>query len=479
MSEIQRLLAVDLGASSGRVMLGSYDGSAIQLEEIHRFDNTPVQVHGHLHWDVLRLFHEIKQGVREAARRYGRLLSLSVDTWGVDYGFIDQQGKLLYAPHHYRDQRTVPHRSGLEDRLPPREQFALTGNQPALINTIYQLYADLQDRPSIADSARAMLMMPDLFHYLFSGQAAAEKCIWSTSGLADAVTGKPSQEVFERLGLPVSLIPQLVAEAGTVLGEITPAIQEELGLDALKVIAGASHDTASAVASIPYTDKEGAAFISCGTWSLVGRESKDPVITDQSYAYGFTNEGCYGGTNRVLKNITGLWILQESQRHWAASGQRIGHAELAELAEAAGPAVAIIDPDDPLFATPGDMPQRIAEYCRRTQQPKPGTPGETARIIVESLAHAYSGAIDELEEITGQPVRVIHMVGGGIQNRLLCQLTADQTGREVVAGPVEASAIGNVVTQLLALGVIEPAEVSHLIAHSSVLVTYHPSGNAS
>ncbi|MFC3748268.1 rhamnulokinase family protein [Paenibacillus sp. GCM10012306] len=477
MSEIQRLLAVDLGASSGRVMLGSYDGSTIQIEEIHRFDNTPVQVQGHLHWDVLRLFHEIKQGVREAARVYGKLLSLSVDTWGVDYGFIDHRGQLLYAPHHYRDQRTVPHRSGLEERLPPREQFALTGNQPALINTVYQLYADLQDNPSLAESARTMLLTPDLFHYLFSGVAAAEKCIWSTSGLADAVTGEPSHEVFKTLDLPISLIPELVAEAGTVLGEVTPAIQEELGLGAMKVIAGASHDTASAVASIPYADKDGAAFISCGTWSLVGRESEGPVITDQSYAYGFTNEGCYGGTNRVLKNITGLWILQESQRHWAASGQRIGHAELAELAAEAGPAVAIIDPDDPLFSTPGDMPQRIVEYCRRTQQQEPHTPGETARVIVESLAHTYSCAIDDLEEITGRPVRVIHMVGGGIQNRLLCQLTADRTGREVIAGPVEASAIGNMVTQLLALGVVELSAVSELIAHSSTLITYQPSNS--
>ncbi|MFE4710632.1 rhamnulokinase family protein [Paenibacillus sp. NPDC056722] len=475
MSETQKLLAIDLGASSGRVMLGSYDGSTIQIEEIHRFDNIPVQVQGHLHWDVLRLFHEIKQGVREAARVRGKLLSLSVDTWGVDYGFIDHRGQLLYAPHHYRDQRTEPHRSGLEERIPPREQFALTGNQPALINTVYQLYADLQDHPSLAESVKTMLLTPDLFHYLFSGVAAAEKSIWSTSGLADAVTGEPSHEVFKRLGLPISLIPELVAASGTVLGEVTLAIQEELGLGAMKVIAGASHDTASAVASIPYADKEGAAFISCGTWSLVGRESEGPVITDQSYDYGFTNEGCYGGTNRVLKNITGLWILQESQRHWAASGQRIGHAELAELAVAAGPAVAIIDPDDPLFATPGDMPQRIAEYCRRTGQTEPRTPGETTRVIVESLAHAYSVAIDELEEITGEPVRVIHMVGGGIQNRLLCQLTADRTGREVVAGPVEASAIGNIVTQLLALGLVEQAAVSELIAHSSSLITYQPS----
>jgi rhamnulokinase len=476
MSEIKKLLAVDLGASSGRVMLGSYDGAILRVEEVHRFDNTPVQINGHLHWDVLKLFHEMKQGIQKAAREHGTLLSLSVDTWGVDYGFIDQHGQMLYAPHHYRDQRMVPHRAELEALLPPGEQFALTGNQPALINTVYQLFADLRDNPSLAGTAKTMLLMPDLFHYLFSGVAAAEKTIWSTSGLADAFGGEPSGEVFDKLGIPKSLIPRIIAPAGTVLGEVLPSIREELSLEPLMVIAGASHDTASAAASVPYKDKDGAAFISCGTWSLVGRETAEPVLSDQSYAYGFTNEGCYGGTNRLLKNITGLWILQETQRHWAAAGEGIGYSELVELALAAGPAVAIIDPDDPLFSTPGAMPERIAQYCNRTQQPVPRTQGETARVILESLASAYSRAIAELEELTEKPIRVIHMVGGGIQNKLLCQLTADATGREVVAGPVEASAIGNMVIQLLALGELEQAEAGALIAQSCEIFRYQPVG---
>lgn len=476
MSEVMKLLAFDLGASSGRVMLGIYDGESIRVEEVHRFPNIPVQIGGHLYWDVLRLYHEMKQGLRKAARDQGELMSLSVDTWGVDYGFLDKNGQLLYSPHHYRDQRMAVYASGLEMLLPPEEQFQLTGNQSSLINTVYQWFADLQGNPGLRENAHTLLMMPDLFNYLFSGVARAERTIWSTSGLLTADSSEPSLEVLARLKLPSTLIPKLIS-AGTVIGTVVPTLQEELDTGPLKVIAGASHDTASAVASLPYLDKAPAAFISCGTWSLVGMETEEPIVTDEARACGFTNESCFGNTNRLLKNINGLWILQETQRKWAEEGEPIAHAEAVELAMSLDRSTAItasIDPNDPLFSTPGDMPGRIEEYCARTGQQAPRTKAEIIRTILESLALSYARSIKELEILTGQIIERIHMVGGGIQNELLCQLTADAIGKEIVAGPVEASAIGNIAVQLAALDVIEASVIRKLAARSCTLVSYHP-----
>lgn len=468
-----KLLAMDLGASSGRVMLGLYDGEILCIEEIHRFANTPIQIDGHLYWDALRLFHEMKQGIGKASKVHGQLMSLSVDTWGVDYGFIDKEGQLLYSPHHYRDQRMAAYRSELESLLPPEEQFTLSGNQPSVINTVYQLYSDLQGNPSLVEDADKILMMPDLFHYLFSGAAVGEKSILSTSGLCDAITGEPSPEVFNKLDIPLSFFPEIVS-SGTIIGQILPSIQEELGTGPMKVIAGASHDTASAVASIPYTDKSNSAFISCGTWSLVGMETKEPITNKQSYEYGFTNECCFGGTNRLLKNITGLWILQETGRIWAEAGELVSFNEMVELAGTLDQAAALIDPNDPIFSTPGNMPQRIIEYCTRTGQQVPHTKAEIIRIILDSLALSYSQSIEQLEELTGQTVKTIHMVGGGIQNELLCQLTANKTGKKVVAGPIEASAIGNILVQLVALGELEAAKVQDTVQRSFEFKYYYP-----
>ena len=489
-----RLLAIDLGASSGRVMLGSYTDGKVTVEEIHRFPNGPVEVDGHLHWDVQRLLEEIKQGIAAAAAKYGPLHSLSVDTWGVDYGLLDEQGELLDAPHHYRDQRMADIASALEAALPPAEQFKLTGNQSSPINTVYQLYADLMAKPELRTTARQLLMMPDLFNYMLSGVAVAEQTIWSTSGLLNPQSAAPSAEVLRRLELPAALLPRLVP-AGTVLGELRPALQEELGSGPLQIIAGASHDTASAVASIPYgdyspsssgPDRTGgvdptlrdAAFISCGTWSLVGLETAEPVLSEEARTGGFTNESCFGGTNRLLKNITGLWLLQETQRSWAEAGEPLSHQEAAELAgqlDRQGACIAELDPNDPLFSTPGDMPLRIESYCIRTGQPVPQTRAEIIRSILESLARSYADTIRELEVLTGRPVRCIHMVGGGIQNKLLCQLTADATGKDIIAGPVEASAIGNILVQLAALGAVDPAEVRRVAARSCSTVRYQPS----
>lgn len=474
MGDTIKLLAMDLGASSGRVMLGLYDGDTLRIEEIHRFANSPIQLKGHLHWDVERLFQEMKKGIQIAYRTHGQLMSLSVDTWGVDYGFIDPKGELLYSPHHYRDRRMQPHRLELETRLAPAEQFRISGVQPSIINTVYQLFADVQDNASLRVNADTILMMPDLFNYLFSGIKAAESTIWSTSGLMDAVTGDYSEEVFNRLGLPSTFIPQRVA-AGTVLGSILPAIQEELHVGKLKVIAGASHDTASAVASVPYSRKDEAAFISSGTWSLVGMETAEPITTEKSYEYGFTNERCYGNRNRLLKNITGLWILQELQRNWADEGDHLSQSEMVKLAETVKHIPAIIDPNDQLFSIPGNMTQRIQDFCERTSQQAPNTKAEIVRVVIESLALSYHRAIDEMEKITGKKISMIHMVGGGIQNELLCQLTANATGREVVAGPIEASAIGNILVQLTALGELTTSEWNEVVTRSFTCKTYQPS----
>ncbi|MHA6529956.1 rhamnulokinase [Paenibacillus sp. BAC0078] len=473
MSKLIRLLAVDLGASSGRVMLGTYDGSSIVTEELHRFDNTPVQEGGHLYWNVPVLLQEIKHGMKLALQTHGEIASISVDTWGVDYGYIDHAGQLLNAPHHYRDQRMSTHRARLEELLPPEEQFRLTGNQPDLINTVYQLYADFQEDSQLQETVDKLLMMPDLFLYLLSGTASAERTILSTSGLLDAGSGEPSTEVFSRLGIPLGLIPDQVP-AGTVIGSLLPELCSELGCGPVHVIAGASHDTASAVASIPYTDKGSAAFISSGTWSLVGMETKAPVLDRQCLGYGFTNESCYGGSNRLLKNITGLWLLQETRRVWAEAGEALSYGELTALAENEGPSKSFIDPDDPLFRTPGDMPGRIAEYCRRTGQRVPESKGAIVRVILDSLAKSYAAALKGLEDISGKRVRVVHMVGGGIQNRLLCQLTADATGKKVIAGPVEASALGNLLVQLAALGELDFSQAAAVVATSEALSLYRP-----
>jgi len=475
MGDTIKLLAADLGASSGRMILGSYDGNAIRIQEIHRFTNTPLLLGGHLHWNIDALLGEIKSGLKLSFSEHSQPQSLSVDTWGVDYGWIDHEGKLLGPPHHYRDQRMAAHRSRLEELLPPSEQFALTGNQPGLINTVYQLFADLQTHPRLQDQAHQILLMPDLFQYLLSGVAVGEQTILSTSGLLDVrQRSKPSAEVLARLGIPPHLMPVTVP-SGTIIGSLLPSIREELEIGPLRIIAGASHDTASAVAAIPYTAKNNAAFISCGTWSLVGKETAAPVITEKSYRYGFTNEGCFGNGNRLLKNITGLWLLQESQRAWAEAGETVSYSEMAAMAESVKQSPAIIDPNDSIFSAPGDMSERIREYCRNSNQRVPESKAEIVRVILESLALSYSRAIRELEELTGTAISTIHMVGGGIQNRLLCQLTADAAGREVIAGPVEASALGNLTVQLITLGKLSAAEAGEIISRSCELQVYRPS----
>ena len=467
-------LALDLGAESGRAIVGRFDGDRLSLEEVHRFPNRPVRVFDHLHWDALRLFDELKKGLAAAGRN---LASLGVDTWGVDFGLLGPDGALLENPFHYRDART----NGVMERLfaavPRAEVFERTGIQFLQLNTLYQLYSLRLHRPHLLDHARTLLLMPDLFHYWFTGRISAEYTIATTTKFYDPRRRDWAREMLHTLGLPDGILPQIVPP-GTVLGPLLDAVASEAGVPPVPVVAPASHDTGSAVAAVP-AEGEDWAFLSSGTWSLLGAEVREPIINDQTLKHNFTNEGGVWGAIRLLKNISGMWLLEECRREWARQGSNLGYAELCDAALAAKPFAARIDPDDPSFLSPGEMPGKIAAYCRRTQQKEPKGPGPLTRVIFESLAAKYRDTLRSLEQIRGRPFRVLHIVGGGSKNAVLCQFTADATGLPVVAGPEEATAIGNVLLQAMALGHLRtPAEARELVRRSCQPRTYEPRDTA-
>lgn len=441
------LAAVDLGASSGRVMAAHVEGNRIRLAEAARFPNRAVPVRGRLHWDVLGLW----SGILEGLRAVGDAAAVGVDSWAVDYGLIDADGRLLGNPVCYRDARNAPARDRLLAALDPADLFARTGVQHQPFNTVFQLAAE---DPAALDRADRLLLIPDLIGYWLSGATACEATNASTTGLVDQATGTWRPELCTAAGFRADLLGA-ITPTGTVLGPILPEIAEATGLAAdTAYIAAASHDTAAAVAAVPY-EGDRAAYISCGTWSLVGVERTDPITTPDALAAGFTNERGADGTIRFLRNVAGLWLLSESVDTW----RREGHAiDLAELLTAAGGLErlrCVVDPDDPRFTDPGDMPARIRAYCAETSQPAPQTPADVAACVLDSLALAHRRALDALETLTGEPITTIHIVGGGSNNELLCQLTADATGRTVLAGPDEATALGNALVQAQALGLIE------------------------
>ncbi len=463
-------LAFDLGAESGRAMVGRFDGDRLTLEEAHRFPNRPVRVFGSLHWDVLRLFEEMKKGLAAAG---GELASIGVDTWGVDFGLLGPDGALLENPFHYRDARTNGVMEKLFTVVPRAEVFASTGIQFMQLNTLYQLYALRLERPHVLDSARTLLMTPDLLHYWLTGRVAAEYTIATTTQFYDPRRGGWAREMLESLGLPERILPQIVPP-GTALGPLLDSVAGEAGVKAVPVVAPASHDTGSAVAAVP-AEGDDWAFLSSGTWSLLGAEVAEPIINDQTLKLNFTNEGGVWGTIRLLKNISGMWLLEECRREWARQGSSLGYAELCGAALAAPAFTAVIDPDDPSFLSPGDMPGKIAEYCRRTGQAAPEHPGAITRTIFEGLALKYRAVLEMLERIRGRRFRVLHIVGGGSKNAVLCQFTADATGLPVVAGPEEATAIGNVLLQAMALGHLRtPGEARELVRRSYQPRTYLP-----
>lgn len=444
-------LAADLGAESGRVMAGRFDGRRVRLEEVHRFPNGPVALAGSWRWDVLRLWAEVKAGLAAAAERFGpAVASVGVDTWGVDYVLLSKSGELLGQPYHYRDRRT----DGAMDRAAAvvrrEEIYGATGTQFLPFNTLYQLIASNEQTPELLAHADRLLLMPDFLHWCLCGSTAVEFTNATTTQFYDPAGRDWATGLLARFGLPTHMLGEVVPP-GTRLGELRPDVRADTGLGAVPVVTPATHDTGSAVAAVPtvHTGRANWAYISSGTWSLVGVEVPDAVRTDAAFRAGLTNEGGVDGTLRLLKNVMGLWLVQRCR---AAFGADADYDVLTRQAEESPPLRSRIDPDDPRFLNPPDMPAAIAGFCRETGQPVPETPGQFVRCCLESLALKYRDVLDRLAAVTGVPIEVVHVVGGGSRNRLLNQLTADATGLPVVAGPVEATALGNVLVQARAAG---------------------------
>lgn len=468
-----RILAYDLGASSGRAILGRLTSRKMEVEELHRFPNDPVQVGDHLYWDVLRLYHEIKQGLIKAKHQGALPQSIGIDTWAVDFGLLDKNGELLGHPYHYRDRHTNGMMEKLFDEVPRDEIFNRTGIQFLPFNTIYQFYALKQADSSLLREANRFLMIPDLLRYFLTGEMLNEFSNATTTQLFNPQIGDWDSELLQKLGIPSSWFGRIV-QPGTHAGNLRGSVQTELGVGGIPVIAVAEHDTGSAVAAVPALQRP-FAYLSCGTWSLMGTEVERPVIHGLSLSLNFTNEGGVGGTFRLLKNIMGLWILQESKREWERAGFSYTYPELIKMAEREPPFRAWINPDDPRFLHPGDMPARIRQYCKQTGQQVPEEPGAVVRCILESLALKYRYVLELTERISNQHFSGLHMVGGGIHNTLLCQWTANAIGKPVWVGPAEASAIGNLAVQWLSQGEFTDIwEARQVIRESFPMAQYEP-----
>jgi sugar (pentulose or hexulose) kinase len=469
LSQTQICLAVDLGAGSGRVVAGVYDGARLELVELNRFPNEPIKAADGWHWNLENLFSHIKQGIALAIKKYGdAVVSIGVDTWGVDYGLLDANGKLLGAPFQYRDNRTQGMQEKAFQRMPQKDIYQRTGIQFMFFNTLFQLLAETN-----FEKAERLLFLPDLIHYFLTGACANEKTIASTSQLINPNTQEWDSSLIKAMGLPERIFGRLI-DAGTVLGELLPNLAVETGAKKLRVIAPAGHDTASAVVGVP-TEESEPVFLSSGTWSLMGRELSRPIISEKSFAATFSNEGGVFGTTRFLKNIAGMWLLQECKRAWDAAGNSVNYDDLALQAGKSPPFAVFIDPDATDFRSPENMPEAIAEFCRRTGQVAPGNFGAFTRAIFESLALKYRSVKESLARITGKPIDKIYIVGGGCQNYLLNQFTADALDCRVVAGPVEAASSGNIIMQLYALGKIRSlAEGRALVRRSFETKIFEP-----
>lgn len=472
----KRVLAFDFGASSGRAIIGTLDNGRITLNEVHRFSNDPVTVNGTFYWDVLRLFHEIKQGLLKA-KQAGGFDSIGIDTWGVDFGLIDKDGVLLENPVHYRDKRNIGMVEKAAKYIGKDEMYKLTGIQFMDFNTAFQLLSIKENRPELLARAESLLFMPDLFAYFLTGNKVSEYSIATTSQLVDINTRDWSKEILEKLGLPEKIFNRIVP-SGSVTGYLSDEICEELGLEKVPVIAVCGHDTQSAVTAVP-SEKEDFAFISSGTWSLFGTETKKPIVNDLSYSFNVTNEGGFGYSTAFLKNICGLWLIQESRRQWIREGKEYSYAELEKAALREKPFARFIDPDAPEFAVPGNLPARITEYCRRTGQSVPENEGQTVRCIYESLALRYRAVLEGIEKCTGKNYDSLNVVGGGTKDTLLCKMTADACNITVYAGPIEATVMGNVAVQLISGGdIADVVEARRIIANSEQLKCYSPENTA-
>jgi len=471
-----KLLAFDYGASSGRAILGKYDGEKLLLEELHRFSNDPVMVNGTFHWDVLRLFHEMKQGIIQCGKNGNRdIAGIGVDTWGVDFGLLGHSGELLGNPVHYRDERNNGMMEETFKIVPKKEIYQKTGIQFMQINTLYQLVAMKRANSSLLEKADTLLLMPDLFNYFLTGEKASEFTIASTTQMLDWNTKAWAGDVLERLGVSKDIMTGII-NPGSIMGRVSPKTGDELRISGVPVIAVAEHDTASAVMAVPSVEGR-YAYLSSGTWSLLGLELENPVINDSTYQLNFTNEGGYGRTARLLKNIMGLWIYQECKRTWDKEGENCSFDRLEAEGMGSKPFEALIDPDDEPFLAPGNMPDKIRDFCRRTGQTVPETKGAIVRCIMESLALKYRMTLDSLEEIAGFRIPVMHIVGGGCKNVMLCQFTANAIGRPVIAGPIEATAIGNLICQMIALGEIASLKEARILVKKSFPTTEYLPGD--
>jgi rhamnulokinase len=469
-----RFLAFDLGAESGRAILGHFDGQRLELEEIHRFANSPVQVSGHLYWDVLRLWSDIKLGLSKASQTYGdSLQSVGLDTWGVDFGLLASDDNLIGNPVHYRDSRTNGVMEKVFLKVPRAEIYAETGIQFMQLNSLYQLYSMvLEPSPSLA-AAKTFLNMPDLFNFWLSGRKASEFTIATTTQCYNPVRRDWAWNLLERLEIPSHIFQPLIQPC-TVLDRLRPAVAEETGCGSIPVVAPACHDTGCAVLAVP-TEESDYIYLSSGTWSLMGVEIDQPVINNNSLTCDLTNEGGVNGKFRFLKNIMGMWLLQECRREWSRLGRTYSYDDLTRLAEAAPAFGPLILTSDPCFLAPGNMPIRIQSFCRETGQDVPQEEGAIARCIFESLALEYRWVAERIDDLLGRRMQTVHVIGGGSRNKLLNQFTADATGRKVVSGPVEAITIGNLMAQALAMGVISSTEeVRSVVRRSFDPVLYVP-----
>ena len=473
---MKRVLAFDFGASSGRAIIGSFDGEKISLQEVHRFSNDPVMLNGTLYWDVLRLFYEIKQGIVKA-KIAGGFDSIGIDTWGVDFGLIDKNGRLLENPVHYRDLRTAGLVEESFKTVPKKEQYDITGIQFMELNTLFQLISLRRQRPELLDRADKMLFMPDLLAYFLTGKMCAEYSIASTSQLIDIKTRSWSERLLQAFDIPESLFAPLV-QPGTVLGNLSNEICEECGVESVPVISVCGHDTQSAITAVPCEDGQ-FAFLSSGTWSLFGTELKKPIVNETTLDINITNEGGYGGSTGFLKNIIGLWLIQESRRQWQREGQDYSYADLEKLALSQPAFKCFIDPDAPEFVPQGNIPERVREFCKKTGQYVPQSVGEIMRCIYESLALKYRLTLGAIEECTEKKYNKLHVMGGGTKDKLLLQMTADCCALPVLGGPIEATALGNVALQLIASGDIKDIKSARrVIANGEKLTLYSPSSDS-
>jgi len=472
-NSIKAYLAFDLGAENGRAVLGYLHSGVLRIEEVHRFPNEPVEYGGSLHWDVARLWLEMRKAL--SGLKETRLEGIGVDTWGVDYALLGERGELLQNPYHYRDVRTHGVMDEVFRIIPKEEIYRMTGIQFMPINTLYQLFAGKKNTPGILNAAQRLITIPDLFNYWLTGNAVCEFTNATTTQMVDPRTRTWATDLIDRLQLPSRLLAPIV-EPGSLLGELRPELAGGSALAGTNVIAPACHDTGSAIAAI--SAREGTAFLSSGTWSLLGTEIDAPVINDEALRLNFTNEGGVNGTTRLLKNIMGLWMLRRCRQSWAEQGWgwECDYWELMELASLEKPFQHLVDPDDESFLRPDNMGDAIDTYCRKTQQPVPASPGAYVRTILESLAMKYRFVVRNLERLIDRPIEQIRVIGGGSRNRLLNQFTSDATGRRVLAGPAEATALGNIAVQILARGdATSLEEVRAIVDRSFPAEVFEPS----